>query len=160
MRLQGRVALVTGAASGIGAATAKRFAHEGALVAVNDARAEALETVAGEIRSAGAKALVVPMHELADRLPRHEQYDLADQIRRASKSAVTNIVEGHSHKETPGKAKQFWRISMGSANEILEHLETVIALSYASLDDCQPHIDEYTIVAKQLNKLIQTWHTL
>ena len=104
-----------------------------------------------------AKALVVPMHELADRLPRHEQYDLADQIRRASKSVVTNIVEGYSHKETPGKAKQFWRISMGSANEMVEHLETVVALGYAPQDTCHPYIEEYTIVAKQINRLIYTW---
>jgi NAD(P)-dependent dehydrogenase (short-subunit alcohol dehydrogenase family) len=60
MRLQGKVALVTGAASGIGAATAKRLAREGALVAVNDAKLDGLEAVAGEIRAAGAKALVVP----------------------------------------------------------------------------------------------------
>jgi 3-oxoacyl-[acyl-carrier protein] reductase len=59
MRLGGKVALVTGAAGGIGAATALRFAREGALVAVNDAKAEGLEAVADEIRKAGAKALVV-----------------------------------------------------------------------------------------------------
>lgn len=107
-----------------------------------------------------AKALVVPMHELANSLPPHERFDLADQIRRASKSVVANIVEGYSHKETPAKAKQFWRISMGSANEMVEHLETAVALSYASGDVCQAHIEAYTIVAKQLNKLIQAWHTL
>ncbi len=104
-----------------------------------------------------AKALVAPMHELADRLPPHERFDLADQIRRASKSVVTNIVEGYSHKETPSKAKQFWRISMGSANEMVEHLEMVVVLQYAPRETCQPHIEEYTIVAKQLNRLIQTW---
>ena len=104
-----------------------------------------------------AKALVVPMHKLVAGFPAHERFDLCDQIRRASKSVVTNIVEGYSHKDTPAKAKQFWRTAMGSANEMIEHLETAVALEYASEDICQPHIEQYTIVAKQLNKLIQIW---
>jgi hypothetical protein len=33
-------------------------------------------------------------------------------------------------------------------------------LGYASQDTCQPYIEEYTIVAKQLNKLIQNWRNL
>ena len=107
-----------------------------------------------------AKALVVPMHQLVESFPVHERFDLCDQIRRASKSVVANIVEGYSHKDTPAKAKQFWRLSMGSANEMIEHLETAVALRYASLETCQPYIEEYTVVGKQLNKLIQNWHKL
>lgn len=79
-------------------------------------------------------------------------------MRRASKSVVANIVEGYSHKDTPGKAKRLWRYAMGSANEMIEHLETAVALDYASQDTCQSYIEEYTIAAKQLNKLIQDWH--
>lgn len=55
MRLEGRVALVTGAASGIGAATALRFAREGALLALTDVARDALERVAADVRAAGAK---------------------------------------------------------------------------------------------------------
>ena len=106
-----------------------------------------------------AKALVVPMHQLVVTFPDIERYGLCDQMRRASKSVVANIVEGYSHKDTPGKAKQFWRNSMGSANEMVEHLETAADLGYALPDICQPHIDAYTVVAKQLDRLIQTWRS-
>ena len=58
MRLEGRAALVTGAASGIGRATALRFAREGARVALLDKADEAvLGAVAGEIGRAGGSAV-------------------------------------------------------------------------------------------------------
>jgi len=107
-----------------------------------------------------AKALVVPMHRLAAGLPPQERYDLCDQIRRASKSVVANIVEGYSHKDTPPKAKQFWRFAMGSANEMIEHLETARALDYIAQSTCRSYIEQYEIVAKQLNRLIQRWRKL
>ena len=52
----GKVALVTGAASGMGRATAQLFADEGAKVAVADVNAEGVERVVGEIRGAGLEA--------------------------------------------------------------------------------------------------------
>ena len=51
-RLEGKVAVITGAASGFGAGMAKRFAEEGAKVIVADLNAKGAEKIAGEIGEA------------------------------------------------------------------------------------------------------------
>jgi len=62
MKLQGKVALVTGASSGIGRATAVALAQEGADVALNFLTLpESAESAAGAIRALGRKALLCPV---------------------------------------------------------------------------------------------------
>jgi NAD(P)-dependent dehydrogenase (short-subunit alcohol dehydrogenase family) len=58
-RFAGRSALVTGAASGIGLATALRLGREGAAVACIDRNLEGAEATAGALRSEGARALAI-----------------------------------------------------------------------------------------------------
>lgn len=58
-RLEGRVAFVTGAGRGIGAATALRMAEEGARVALADIDIEGCQQVAAEIDRLGSESLVV-----------------------------------------------------------------------------------------------------
>jgi NAD(P)-dependent dehydrogenase (short-subunit alcohol dehydrogenase family) len=58
-RLEGRIALVTGAGSGIGRATVLAFAAEGAHVYVTDVNGEAAEAVAAEIANSGAAATAI-----------------------------------------------------------------------------------------------------
>ena len=59
MRLRGRVAAITGGALGIGRATARLFAAEGALVVLGDVQVDAAEGVAEEIVQRGGRALAV-----------------------------------------------------------------------------------------------------
>ena len=59
MLLEGRAAIVTGGASGIGAATARTFAREGARVCIADANAEGAERVAKEIAASGGDAFAL-----------------------------------------------------------------------------------------------------
>src|SRR5262245_51509581 len=58
-RLSGRIALVTGAANGIGRASALRLAREGAHLAVVDREAEALHAVGSAIEALGVPALAL-----------------------------------------------------------------------------------------------------
>ena len=65
MRLQSKIAIVTGAGGGFGEGIAKRFAKEGAKIAVVDIRGDAAERVAGEIGQA-AIALTADVSAAAD----------------------------------------------------------------------------------------------
>lgn len=60
MILDGKVAIVTGGSRGIGAGIAKRFAREGARVAITSRGAEQLQKTADEIEKAGGQVIAIP----------------------------------------------------------------------------------------------------
>jgi NAD(P)-dependent dehydrogenase (short-subunit alcohol dehydrogenase family) len=68
VRLADKVAIVTGAGRGIGAATARRFAHEGAAVCCVDRDARAVDETVADLRARGGNAisLVLDVSQIAD----------------------------------------------------------------------------------------------
>jgi NAD(P)-dependent dehydrogenase (short-subunit alcohol dehydrogenase family) len=61
-RLDGRVAIITGASKGIGAAIAEVFAAKGAKVVVSSRKQDAVDEVAAAIRASGAEAFGIAAH--------------------------------------------------------------------------------------------------
>ncbi len=61
--LSGRVALITGASRGIGAATARLLAQQGAHVVISSRKQEDLDVVAAEINASGGKATAIAAHQ-------------------------------------------------------------------------------------------------
>ena len=73
-RLEGKVAFISGGGSGIGAATAVRFADEGATVVICGRRKEPLDEVVAQISRAGGKAEAVPA-DVGDERAEAQQHD-------------------------------------------------------------------------------------
>ena len=69
--LRGRVALITGAGRGVGAATARAFGREGARLVLNDLDAAVAEQSAAAIKAAGGDAVALPGSVMDDAL--HDQ---------------------------------------------------------------------------------------
>jgi NAD(P)-dependent dehydrogenase (short-subunit alcohol dehydrogenase family) len=66
MRFQDKVVIITGGAGGIGLATAKRFASEGARVVLADLNQANLDTAAPEVQAAGAPDVLGSLCNVAD----------------------------------------------------------------------------------------------
>jgi len=62
LRLNDRVALITGAGRGIGEAIARRFAEEGSIVVISDVMEDNIKKLADELNAMGLRAMAIPVN--------------------------------------------------------------------------------------------------
>ncbi|MEX2225134.1 MAG: four helix bundle protein [Dehalococcoidia bacterium] len=101
--------------------------------------------------------LLAPLHELIRALPQSEHWELASQLRRASKSVPANIAEGYGKKRSAKEFRHHLDISLGSTNEVTVHLEIGVAVGYFTAAQIKPLVEGYEIVARQIFRLIESW---
>ena len=127
-RFEEKVVLVTGAASGIGKATALRFGAEGAHVAVCDRNVEGANAVAAAIREAGGDAIGVAC-------------DVSDPA--SAKGAVATTVERYGRLNVLASVAGVGGFAL-TLDETLEHWNQLIAVNltgtFLMCQNALPHI--------------------
>jgi four helix bundle protein len=100
---------------------------------------------------------LIKAHAFAASLPDIERYELAAQIRRASKSIPADIAEGYAKRRSPKELVSFLTTALGSANEMEVHAEIADKLGYADETAFRELVEEYSIIGRQLAALIASW---
>ncbi len=101
-----------------------------------------------------AYKLSLEVHRVSLDLPAMEQYALADQIRRASKSICVNLAEGFGkQRQSKAEFKRFILMSMGSADEMRVWSRYCLDLQYINEEQWKHWRDEYEAIAKMLQGL-------
>ncbi len=106
-----------------------------------------------------AYKLMIIIHQEVKKFPIYERFDLASQMRRASKSIPTNIVEGWTKRIHEKDFKRYLDIALGSTNEMQVHVEIAKDLGYLNINLCEGLLNRYKILGSRLAKLRTNWKT-
>ena len=103
-----------------------------------------------------AHQLAVEIHKMTlAELPTYERFEEAGQIRRASKSIPTNIVEGFGRRRYKAEFIKFLIYSHASCDETLEHVLLLRDTASLSKDQSIYFIQNYETLGKKINLFIQ-----
>lgn len=102
-----------------------------------------------------AMGLLRPVHALASKLPDFEKFDLASQLRRASKSIPTNVAEGYGKRRSSRHFRAYVENALGSTDEMIVHLKVARALEYVTEQEAEALIEQYRVVGKMLARLME-----
>jgi len=105
------------------------------------------------------KAMVIIHTRIIPDLPKEEKFDLADQMKRASKGAPALIAEGFAKRYQKRQWQKYINDTLGECNEMIHHLSICIDVygQYVNSTLCKETIDLYDMTCRQLTKLGQSW---
>ena len=101
-----------------------------------------------------AYRLSLEVHRTSLELPRIEQFALADQVRRASKSICANLAEGFARQQqSKPEFRRFLMMALGSADEMQVWTMYCRDLGYIGADVAERWRGEYRDIARMLSGL-------
>ena len=105
-----------------------------------------------------AYRLALELHKLSLNFPKLEQFALADQIRRASKSICANLAEGFARQRSSSPDfHRFIVLALGSSDEMRVWLSFCADLDYVPKPEAERLRQDYSIVARMLHGLKNKW---
>jgi len=102
-----------------------------------------------------AKKLAVEIYQITSKFPKHEQYGIVSQLRRASSSVMANIAEGNERKSIKERL-HFFSIAKTSLSETDCFLELAYELQYLRTDEYSPELSQINKTAYLLLKLMSS----
>lgn len=102
--------------------------------------------------------LLKELYLFLERAPKFE-YDLVKNCKRAAKSIPSNIAEGFAKRKHEAVFKNHLLISLGSSDEVIAHIETLVAVVPRLKDHARVIIERYIRLSKQINTLHKNWHS-
>ncbi len=100
-----------------------------------------------------AHALMIEVHQICQKLPRHERFKIRDQIERSSSSVADNIAEGHSSYYYQEKIKGF-NTARKEAGETQNHIRSLQGKGYIDKTIADNIIGRYEEVIRGINGYI------
>ena len=98
------------------------------------------------------------IHKESLRFPKIEQFGLADQLRRASKSICANIAEGFAkQRRSAAEYRRYLLMAIGLADEMRVWIQYGLDLNYVDEATSLRWRDEYIAIAKILQVIYTRW---
>jgi len=112
-----------------------------------------------EVYQSAYKSMLVVYKEILPKLPKEEEYDLKDQLRRSSKAIPRLIAEGHSKRHQRKGFQRYIDDALAESNETIVSLSQARDLYSTSVSTnlCEELVDIYDKISRQLYNLALAW---